>query len=223
MNAMNVREAINRRMTYGSGNCPSGDALGECAAVYQIEASGPEPWWMAHLYLWTRADGLAPAEVAAWFEELGAKDVCVRAVLHDPDNNILNAYSTDDAVRPWDVTFRLTPQCSSEENPTDRDAAIRQALDRLRHVDREIWEDVESALRSALEDHHDAELDELDCTLLLDLLWLFRHAEPLLTGKAAYLTGSTAGPDVERAAALLRERGWRVEPPASNPRSNPAA
>lgn len=59
--------------------------------------------------------------------------------------------------------------------------AVAEALERLQHVDLEIWDDITSALESAKEDHFDPGLDELDCTLLLDLLWLYRHAEPLLT------------------------------------------
>ena len=110
--AETIRSTINSRMTYGGGNCPSGDSLGECAAVYETDNRGPESWWIAHLYLWTRADDLAPAKVAAWFEAFGAKDVCVRAVLHDPVNDIRNAYSTVDAVRPWDVSFRMTPNAA---------------------------------------------------------------------------------------------------------------
>ncbi len=74
--------------------------------------------------------------------------------------------------------------------PERANPAIAQALERLKHVDREVWDDIEAALRGTTEDHHNPELDELDCTLLLDLLWLYRHAEPLLTDKAAEVVAS---------------------------------
>lgn len=81
-------------------------------------------------------------------------------------------------ANPVDVSVgRMPPE---RVNP-----AIAEAVERLRHVDRAIWDDVESALLEAREGHQDAEVDELDCTLLLDLIWLYRHAEPLLTNKAA--------------------------------------
>jgi hypothetical protein len=107
---MNVRTAINRRLT-GGGNCPTRCSLGECAAVYETQGwsrtGRPSKWWIACLYLWPAAHALKPAEVATWFEELGALDVSVSAVLHDPDNDIVNGASTHDGVRPWDVKFRL--------------------------------------------------------------------------------------------------------------------
>ena len=103
---MNVLEAINRRMT--GGGCPTAGSLGECAAITESRAEGSaSSYYTAHLYLWSGADDLTPAEVAGWFHALGATDVVVSAVLYDKDNNILNGSSIDDGVRPWDVSYFL--------------------------------------------------------------------------------------------------------------------
>lgn len=45
-----------------------------------------------------------------------------RAVLHDPDNNILNGASIDDGVRPWDVSYRLPPRYIDPEKAKAADA-----------------------------------------------------------------------------------------------------
>jgi hypothetical protein len=64
-------------------------------------------YYIATLYLWSGADGLAPTEVANWFRDLGATDVMVSAVLDDQDNNIVNGYCVDDAARCWEVCYFL--------------------------------------------------------------------------------------------------------------------
>lgn len=48
-------------------------------------------------------------------------------------------------------------------------------LERLQHIDAEVWSDIDTALNAALADHCDPVLDELDCTLLLDLVRLYRQ------------------------------------------------
>lgn len=91
----------------GSG-CPIAGSLGECAAISKSHTEGSATsYYTAHLYLHTRADDLTAADVARWFHTLGATDVVVSAVLYDKDNNILNGWSTDDGVRPWDVSYFL--------------------------------------------------------------------------------------------------------------------
>lgn len=96
--------------------------------------------------------------------------------------------------------------------PERGNTAIAQALERLRYVDRSIWDDVEAALRATTEDHHNPELDELDCTLLLDLLWLYRHAEPLLTGKAPRQLVSVSSIDIEKMLAACVPGGSFCDP-----------
>jgi len=101
--------------------------------------------------------------------------------------------------------------------------AIRDAMESLRHVDREIWDDITSALESAKEDHCNAELDELDCALLLDLLWLYRNGAPTAAlrdnrplsadQRAALYTLASATPaaqpdDIERAVEALTRAAW---------------
>lgn len=92
--------------------------------------------------------------------------------------------------------------------------ALAEGLERLRHVDRQIWEDITSALHSGVEDHHNPDLDELDCTLLLDLLLLYRHAEPLLTGRTKqaihWLPAAGATPPVNVQLLLIPEPGLMV-------------
>lgn len=103
---MSVLEAINLRMN--GGGCPTAGSLGECAAITKSRADGSaSSYYTAHLYLHSGADDLTPSDVAAWFEELGATDVVVSAVLYDKDNRILNGSSIDDGVRPWDVSYFL--------------------------------------------------------------------------------------------------------------------
>lgn len=103
---MNVLEAINYRMN--GGKCPGAGSFGECAAITKSRAEGSaSSYYTAHLYLHSGADDLTPAEVASWFQELGATDVVVSAVLYDKDNNIMNGSSIDDGVRPWDVSYFL--------------------------------------------------------------------------------------------------------------------
>jgi len=106
---MNVLKEINLRMN--GGWCPGQGALGECAAITEIHAEGSEDsYFRAHLYLHCAEGALTPQEVAGWFHQAGCRDVTISAVLHDPDNNILNGASIDDGVRPWDVTYRLPYQ-----------------------------------------------------------------------------------------------------------------
>ena len=113
---MNVLESINRRMT--GGGCPTAGSLGECAAITESRAEGSaSSYYTAHLYLWSGADDLTPAEVAGWFHALGATDVVVSAVLYDKDNNILNGSSIDDGVRPWDVSYFLPQNASLSGAP----------------------------------------------------------------------------------------------------------
>jgi len=106
---MNVLKEINLRMN--GGRCPGPRALGECAAITEIHAKGSEDsYFTAHLYLHCTEGALTPEEVAGWFHQAGCLDVTISAVLHDPDNNILNGASIDDGVRPWDVSYRLPPR-----------------------------------------------------------------------------------------------------------------
>lgn len=99
--AETVFAAIRQRMSRGC--CPAAGAVGECAALYPLATGG----YIAHLYLWNAAAGLRARAVADWFSAAGATDVIVCAVLHDPDNRILEGASVDDGVRPWDVTFQI--------------------------------------------------------------------------------------------------------------------
>jgi hypothetical protein len=88
--------------------------------------------------------------------------------------------------------------------PERANPAVQQALERLRYVGKEIWDDITRALEAAKEDHCSPDMDELDCTLLLDLLWLYRHAEPLLTGKAVEVANAAAMR--ERCASLIEPK-----------------
>lgn len=105
MNAWQVREAIQRRMTHGRGGCPDASSLGECAAVMQCIA--PADAWLACLYLWPAGANLSTDDVAGWFRELACRDVVVTPVIDDPLNDIVDGVCTIDGARPWDVTFRL--------------------------------------------------------------------------------------------------------------------
>lgn len=106
---MNILKEINLRM---NGDWALGHrVLGECAAITEIHAKGSEDsYFTAHLYLHCTEGALTPEEVAGWFHQAGCLDVTISAVLHDPDNNILNGASIDDGVRPWDVSYRLPPR-----------------------------------------------------------------------------------------------------------------
>lgn len=118
---MNILKEINLRMN--SGRCPGRGALGECAAITEIHAKGSEDsYFTAHLYLHCAEGALTPEEVAGWFHQAGCLDVTISAVLHDPDNNILNGASIDDGVRPWDVSFRLPPRYIDPEKEEAADA-----------------------------------------------------------------------------------------------------
>jgi hypothetical protein len=86
--------------------CPSGDALGECAAISTICGESGHLFYVASLYLWHAAAELTAAEVARWFTAAGCEDVQVAHVLHDPGNDVY-AGRGHDGVRPWDVTFTL--------------------------------------------------------------------------------------------------------------------
>jgi len=115
---MNILKEINDRMN--GGKCPTAGSLGECAAITKMHSEGSAgSFYTASLYLHCEADDLTPSEVAGWFYELGATDVCVSAVLYDKDNNILNGYSIDDGVRPWDVSYFLPPNAENEHDPVD--------------------------------------------------------------------------------------------------------
>ncbi len=52
---------------------------------------------------------------------------------------------------------------------------MKADIERLRHIDSEIWDDIVSALTDAKDNGYSADLDELDCTLLLDLVRLYRN------------------------------------------------
>lgn len=112
---------INLRMN--GGWCPGHRALGECAAITEIHAKGSEDsYFTAHLYLHCAEGALTPQEVAGWFHQAGCLDVTISAVLHDPDNNILNGASIDDGVRPWDVSYRLPSRYIDPEKEKAADA-----------------------------------------------------------------------------------------------------
>lgn len=67
-----------------------------------------------------------------------------------------------------------------QEQPTDLNPAVREAIERLSYVDQDTWDEVTSAVEAAKENGGNAGFDVLDCTLLLDLLWLYRHARLVL-------------------------------------------
>ncbi len=97
-----ILELINAHMN--GGRCPSGNSLGECAAISTLTSHYGRQFYQASLYLWQAAENLKPAEVASWFEEIGCTDVTVYAVLHDQDNDTFDGV-TEDGVRPWVVDF----------------------------------------------------------------------------------------------------------------------
>ncbi|MES1977335.1 MAG: hypothetical protein V4451_04820 [Pseudomonadota bacterium] len=48
-------------------------------------------------------------------------------------------------------------------------------LERLKHVDAEVWNDITAALEVTVNEHWSPDLDELDANLLLDLVRLYRN------------------------------------------------
>jgi len=53
--------------------------------------------------------------------------------------------------------------------------ATADEQERLRDVDASIWDDIDRSLADALNHHFNPELDELDCTLLQDLVRFYRR------------------------------------------------
>ena len=80
---------------------------------------------------------------------------------------------------------------------TELNPVVREAIERLSHVDAYTWDEVTSVVEAAKENGGNAGFDALDCTLLLDLLWLYRHARPVLE-HAAINTAPQINPAHER-------------------------
>lgn len=96
---------LNRRLN--GGGCPGAGALGECAAVYDVDVSedGARTWFAAEIYLWKAADGLAASTLAEWIRAAGVDGGCVIShVLHDPINETFDGRCSD-GVRHFRAEF----------------------------------------------------------------------------------------------------------------------
>lgn len=90
-------EQIQEQMT--GGGCPTGDSLGECAAMWRNGNS-----WTAALYIWD-ANFNDSTAVAKWFHKLGAVDVLIGHTLYDTNNGDRNGEVPEGGARQWLVEF----------------------------------------------------------------------------------------------------------------------
>jgi hypothetical protein len=97
-------DTVNQNMH--EGRCPNAGCIGECAAISEYLCVGSEgTFYKAHLYLWDK-DFQDTALVQKWFEDAGAFDVTISAVLRDIDNEVVDGIAVD-GVRPWEVSFLI--------------------------------------------------------------------------------------------------------------------
>lgn len=105
----NLRLILNTQLA--GGKCPTSSALGECAAIVELEPEHYE----AYVYLWDNHFNDFDL-VASWFKEAGAYEVTISWTLYDELNGITQGYA-DDGVRQLVVTFKLK---ENEPLPIDR-------------------------------------------------------------------------------------------------------
>jgi hypothetical protein len=68
---MKLSTIINQRMHAGTA-CPTNGSLGECAAIWVNAIVHDRVHCAAAVYLWSAAEGLPFADVAAWFTQARA-------------------------------------------------------------------------------------------------------------------------------------------------------
>jgi hypothetical protein len=102
---MNLRALylhLSRKFNDGAEGCPDALSMGECPCLDQREPGSNN--YQAYLYIWPAGFHLTAAQVAGWFTEMGANDVFITHVLHDPWNETFEG-SCNDGAKNWIVDF----------------------------------------------------------------------------------------------------------------------
>lgn len=93
---------LSRKFNDGAEGCPDQRSMGECPCLEPMDEKAGS--YRAYLYIWPAGFHLTAAQVANWFYAMGAREVFISHVLHDPWNETFEG-SCNDGAKNWLVEF----------------------------------------------------------------------------------------------------------------------